>query len=199
MASYKYPAYLSRSDDAAFDGEHRLGSPTPFSRIYRCLGCGGRTCRRTPTLCPRRITTSTRRPRVPSAGVSPCGRITTLNETSAPVRYPALPGVERDRGGVTTAARSGRPPGSGDFCWTCHRRRLAWPFSARDIWRRFWSWPPPARMLPRHRRDKPHSPQAGHARQGGVRVLQAGRGRRLRQPLAGDDVVGDRHGQPRAP
>lgn len=40
MASYKYPAYLSRSDDAAFDGEHRPGSLTPFSGIYRCLGCG---------------------------------------------------------------------------------------------------------------------------------------------------------------
>ena len=40
MAVYKYPAYIQKSDDAVFDGEHTPGSKTPLSGIYRCLGCG---------------------------------------------------------------------------------------------------------------------------------------------------------------
>ena len=37
---YKNPAYLSLSSNAAFDGLHRPGAPTPYSGIYRCEGCG---------------------------------------------------------------------------------------------------------------------------------------------------------------
>ena len=40
MASYKYDQYLIKSTSDAFDGEHKPGGSTPFSGIYRCLGCG---------------------------------------------------------------------------------------------------------------------------------------------------------------
>ena len=39
MAIYKYTAYVTQSNDAAFDGEYGPGSPAPFSGIYRCMGC----------------------------------------------------------------------------------------------------------------------------------------------------------------
>ena len=40
MALYKYPTYLSKSDDAAFDGSHSPGATAPHAGIYRCTGCG---------------------------------------------------------------------------------------------------------------------------------------------------------------
>ena len=40
MAIYKNKAWLTESTDAAFDSEHKPGGTTPFSGIYRCLGCG---------------------------------------------------------------------------------------------------------------------------------------------------------------
>jgi len=39
MATYKYPEYLSKLDHAAFDAIHGPGAETPFSGIYRCMGC----------------------------------------------------------------------------------------------------------------------------------------------------------------
>lgn len=39
MALYKYPHYLGRSDDAAFDQILGPGANTPHSGIYRCEGC----------------------------------------------------------------------------------------------------------------------------------------------------------------
>jgi hypothetical protein len=40
MALYKHGQYLTQSNDAAFDLEHKPGSTTPHSGIYRCMGCG---------------------------------------------------------------------------------------------------------------------------------------------------------------
>jgi hypothetical protein len=40
MATYKYSGYLSASQDGAFDATHPPGAVTPFSGIYRCMGCG---------------------------------------------------------------------------------------------------------------------------------------------------------------
>lgn len=40
MASYKYAQYLAQSQDASFDQLHKPGQHVPFSRIYRCMGCG---------------------------------------------------------------------------------------------------------------------------------------------------------------
>ena len=40
MATYKHGQYLEQLDNAAFDAEHKPGAETPFSGIYRCLGCG---------------------------------------------------------------------------------------------------------------------------------------------------------------
>jgi hypothetical protein len=40
MALYKYPQYLTQSQDASFDVEHRPGGIPPHSGIYRCMGCG---------------------------------------------------------------------------------------------------------------------------------------------------------------
>jgi len=40
MALYKFVAYLAVSQDAAFDTVHTPGSATPFSGIYKCMGCG---------------------------------------------------------------------------------------------------------------------------------------------------------------
>ena len=39
MASYKNGNWLVHSEDAAFDAQHSPGATTPFSGIYRCLGC----------------------------------------------------------------------------------------------------------------------------------------------------------------
>lgn len=40
VALYKYQAYLTRSDDAAFDLLHKPGETCPNSGIYRCETCG---------------------------------------------------------------------------------------------------------------------------------------------------------------
>lgn len=40
MAFYKSGSYLQLINDSSFDAEHRPGSTTPFSGIYRCMGCG---------------------------------------------------------------------------------------------------------------------------------------------------------------
>ena len=40
MALYKDGTHVSRSDSGAFDVIHKPGAPTPFSGIYRCVGCG---------------------------------------------------------------------------------------------------------------------------------------------------------------
>lgn len=40
MAIYKSGAYLTQSQDAAFDAEHEPGGAVPHSGIYRCMGCG---------------------------------------------------------------------------------------------------------------------------------------------------------------
>jgi hypothetical protein len=40
MANYKFPRYLSQSNDAAFDAILKPGAITPISGIYRCEGCG---------------------------------------------------------------------------------------------------------------------------------------------------------------
>jgi hypothetical protein len=37
---YKYPQFLTKSDDEKFDKIHEPGTPTPYSGIYRCEGCG---------------------------------------------------------------------------------------------------------------------------------------------------------------
>ncbi|REF88086.1 hypothetical protein DES32_1727 [Methylovirgula ligni] len=39
MALYKSGAYLTQSDDAAFDKEYSPGTAPPHSGIYRCMGC----------------------------------------------------------------------------------------------------------------------------------------------------------------
>ncbi|MGA7157871.1 MAG: hypothetical protein WBY53_13535 [Acidobacteriaceae bacterium] len=40
MALYKNSAFLIQSADSQFDSVHQPGSVTPFSAIYRCMGCG---------------------------------------------------------------------------------------------------------------------------------------------------------------
>ncbi|WP_234744926.1 hypothetical protein [Burkholderia sp. WTPI3] len=40
MAFYKYGQYLSQEQTADFDQIHHPGTPTPYSGIYRCEGCG---------------------------------------------------------------------------------------------------------------------------------------------------------------
>jgi hypothetical protein len=40
MAIYKSDSYLQKSEDAAFDADHKPGGNTPNSGIYRCMGCG---------------------------------------------------------------------------------------------------------------------------------------------------------------
>jgi hypothetical protein len=40
MAMYKEAEYLTKSGDVAFDKDHRTGTPTPFSGVYRCIRCG---------------------------------------------------------------------------------------------------------------------------------------------------------------
>ena len=40
MALYKYSNYVGTSNSDAFDKEHQPGSATPYSAIYRCMGCG---------------------------------------------------------------------------------------------------------------------------------------------------------------
>jgi hypothetical protein len=40
MAIYKNGAYLTQSTDAGFDTDSKPGSSTPYSGIYRCMGCG---------------------------------------------------------------------------------------------------------------------------------------------------------------
>ena len=40
MATYKYDRYITKVDHAAFDTTHDPGVATPFSGIYRCMGCG---------------------------------------------------------------------------------------------------------------------------------------------------------------
>lgn len=40
MAWYKYILYLAQNTSNVFDETHTPGSVTPYSGIYRCLGCG---------------------------------------------------------------------------------------------------------------------------------------------------------------
>jgi hypothetical protein len=40
MALYKSAAYLTQTNDNSFDIEHRPADTTPYSAIYRCMGCG---------------------------------------------------------------------------------------------------------------------------------------------------------------
>ena len=40
MALYKNASFVTRTDDPNFDTVHQPGVTTPFSAIYRCLGCG---------------------------------------------------------------------------------------------------------------------------------------------------------------
>ena len=40
MAFYKHGQFLTKNDNAAFDDVHSPGGATPFSGIYRCMGCG---------------------------------------------------------------------------------------------------------------------------------------------------------------
>lgn len=40
MALYKDAKYLTQNNDAAFDKEYNPGDITPYSGIYRCMGCG---------------------------------------------------------------------------------------------------------------------------------------------------------------
>jgi len=37
---YKYDQFLTKSDDEKFDKIYEPGTPTPYSGIYRCEGCG---------------------------------------------------------------------------------------------------------------------------------------------------------------
>jgi hypothetical protein len=39
MALYKHVQYLTQTNDAAFDLDHKPGQLAPFSAIYRCMGC----------------------------------------------------------------------------------------------------------------------------------------------------------------
>jgi hypothetical protein len=40
LATYKFPGFLVKLDHAAFDAVHGVGTTTPYSGIYRCIGCG---------------------------------------------------------------------------------------------------------------------------------------------------------------
>jgi hypothetical protein len=40
MAYYKYAQFLHQEQGTEFDSIHQPGTPTPFSGIYRCEGCG---------------------------------------------------------------------------------------------------------------------------------------------------------------
>lgn len=40
MAVYKYSQVLEQSNHAAYDQILHPGTPTPYSGIYRCEGCG---------------------------------------------------------------------------------------------------------------------------------------------------------------
>lgn len=40
MPTYKYGQYLTTNNDAAFDQDNTPGAATPYSGIYRCMGCG---------------------------------------------------------------------------------------------------------------------------------------------------------------
>ena len=40
MSRYKYSKYLTQDSDTQFDIEHNPGAPTPYSAIYKCMGCG---------------------------------------------------------------------------------------------------------------------------------------------------------------
>lgn len=39
MALYKYNEYLKKTEEAAYDTIYKPGATTPFSGIYRCMGC----------------------------------------------------------------------------------------------------------------------------------------------------------------
>lgn len=39
MALYKYSQYLQSSTHEAFDAIYKPGAETPYSGIYRCVGC----------------------------------------------------------------------------------------------------------------------------------------------------------------
>lgn len=40
MAWYKCAEYLQKNRSDGFDTDHVPGAPTPYSGIYRCMGCG---------------------------------------------------------------------------------------------------------------------------------------------------------------
>lgn len=40
MALYRYSNYVTVSTDDAFTLEHKPGASSPYSAIYRCMGCG---------------------------------------------------------------------------------------------------------------------------------------------------------------
>lgn len=40
MAIYKYSQFLAQSQGAEFDAIHAPNTPTPYSGVYRCEGCG---------------------------------------------------------------------------------------------------------------------------------------------------------------
>jgi len=40
VAVYKHSQYLIHDNSAEFDKVHQPGTPTPYSGIYRCEGCG---------------------------------------------------------------------------------------------------------------------------------------------------------------
>lgn len=40
MAVYKHVSFLTKSDHQAFDADHNPGTVTPYSGVYRCMGCG---------------------------------------------------------------------------------------------------------------------------------------------------------------
>ena len=40
MALYKYPTFLSQTDDAAFDQLNEPSTNAPWPGIYRCHACG---------------------------------------------------------------------------------------------------------------------------------------------------------------
>jgi hypothetical protein len=40
MALYKNAVFLTQSAESHFDSVHQPGGVTPFSAIYRCMGCG---------------------------------------------------------------------------------------------------------------------------------------------------------------
>jgi len=40
MGLYKYAKYTTQNNSTDFDKEHAPGTTTPFSAIYKCMGCG---------------------------------------------------------------------------------------------------------------------------------------------------------------